>query len=83
MHTRVRNIIKAANLEATLAAGNVVPLQHNRGEPGEKSGPNAATEECEPTLVLHREGEQIEAIELTCGCGKTTVIQCLYEGESS
>ena len=37
----------------------------------------------EPTIVLHREGNDIQAIEVTCACGKTIIIECEYSEETT
>lgn len=30
-------------------------------------------------VVLKREGDEIRSIEVTCGCGKTIVLDCVYD----
>lgn len=44
--------------------------------------PDAACgDSAEPSISLHREGDTIVAIEVTCGCGRTTVLECDYGEE--
>ncbi|MEE9394240.1 MAG: hypothetical protein V3W41_17210 [Planctomycetota bacterium] len=37
----------------------------------------------EPSIVLHREGDEIKAIEVACSCGKTIIIECEYSEETT
>lgn len=71
-------IIKASHL--TISSGGAVASPH---EPPSSacSAPAAGNK---PKLVLHRNDvNDIEAVEITCTCGHTIIIECEYEGESS
>ena len=41
---------------------------------GEKPEANVA-------IKVHRQGEVIEALEIQCTCGKTTLVECHYENQ--
>ena len=30
-------------------------------------------------VVLNRKGTEIASIEVTCGCGKTVILECIYD----
>ena len=48
--------------------------------PAPKTGtarPQAAGEA--PKIVLHRKGDLIEALEVTCACGRSVIVECVYD----
>lgn len=57
--------------------------------PATATGAAPAGESChhdaaaEPKVSLHREGDIVVAIEITCGCGRTTVLECDYGEEDA
>ena len=59
-------IIKANSVRALTAE----PVPHE---------PCHSTAGAGPIIELHREGDVVRAIEVTCACGNTTVIECRYE----
>ncbi len=74
MNRRISNIIKAANLSPTLGAS----VSSAAGVPPAKT---AHAPQDTATINLHRNGDLIEAIEVTCSCGRTTFIECVYEDQ--
>lgn len=74
MSRMVSNIIKAANIGAV--AGQL------QNQPSQAMNTNRAhTGQDTATIELHKNGDVIEAIEVTCSCGQTTVIECVYEDQ--
>ena len=66
---RTRSLIKAgAAVDACAHAGA------DRSIDG--GAPAAGT--VKPLIVLHKTGERIDAIEVTCPCGHTMVLDCEY-----
>ena len=73
-----RNLIKA---------GRFVPASpalvgSGMAAAGEDSKPHAAADE-KPVVSLHRKDNLIEAIEVSCCCGRTTILECQYEEETT
>ena len=75
MNSKVSNIIKAAELHLKPQSAMIaVP-----GAPASATQPSRHGDHNNPTIELHRSGDVVEAIEVTCGCGQTIVIECVYE----
>lgn len=72
MSERTGRIIKSGQIGAV----HPVPLP--------SAGPHRDDEKpCPPPAVtLHRNGDVVEAIEVTCGCGRTMIFACDYGTET-
>jgi hypothetical protein len=46
---------------------------------GTRDGASGRAPRSQPEIKLRRNGELIEAIEITCPCGNHMVIECLYD----
>jgi hypothetical protein len=57
-------VVPGQRVRLTGEAARVVPPR----QPGD----------CEPTIELVRDGEQIRAIDIRCACGKRIYLQCEY-----
>ena len=68
------NIIKAANIGAVVGLPNATASQAGSAKRAHAKSDSA-------TIELHKNGDVIEAIEVTCSCGQTTVIECVYEDQ--
>ncbi len=76
MSSRVSNIIKAANIG--VSTGRSVSTG------GTQAGAKIQHQSQDSaTINLHKNGEIIEAIEITCSCGQTTFIECVYQDQES
>ena len=64
---RQKNIIKGADVKACGHAAMGRPIEESE----------------RPTIVLHRTMDVVDAIEVTCPCGHTMVIECHYEENGS
>ena len=51
------------------------------GVPAPAASARPASDEKPAEITLHKDGDVIRAIELTCACGRTTVIECEYPEE--
>ena len=71
-----RRIIKKGRIQVGQPTSGPVT-----GSPGNEAP--MKTPGAEPTIVLHREGDDIQAIEVTCACGKTIIIECEYAEEKT
>ena len=73
MNKRATNIIKAANLGQIMASTGDVSINNQHKHAEETPGK-------QPVINLHRgDDDSIEAIEVTCGCGQTLIIECVYD----
>lgn len=34
-----------------------------------------------PSVVVHREGNQVDRVEFVCNCGRSTTVKLVYDGE--
>ncbi|MCB9833552.1 MAG: hypothetical protein H6807_13870 [Planctomycetes bacterium] len=76
MRTRSGNLIKAAAVGTLpIAEGEVRTMPGAAAKPATR----AAEHQHDPEIHLHKEGEDIVAIEVVCACGRTTFIECRYE----
>ena len=46
---------------------------------GARDGSRSAGARSQPDINLRKDGDLIEAIEITCPCGNHMVIECLYD----
>ncbi len=76
MSSRTSNIIKATRVSAQ-SGRPVTPTGHRTAAPA------SCTSGTPAQIELHRNGEVIEAIEVTCSCGQTMIIECVYEDQES
>lgn len=74
MNERTRVLIKKSTIQkdsaptaATPVAGSTAPRPH--------SDVSCAR----PEVVLHKNGDDIEAIEITCPCGHVMILDCEYK----
>ena len=74
MSRQASNIIKAANLGAAAGMPGLQPMTPSKAATVHQESDTARIE-------LHRDGDLIEAIEITCSCGRTTFIECVYEDQ--
>lgn len=51
------------------------------GENAEPAGPEAEPL-AEPIVTTRKSGDLLEAVEVTCTCGRHMVIECLYDARS-
>lgn len=51
------------------------------GENAEPAGPEAEAPS-EPLVTTRKNGDLVEAVEVTCTCGRHMVIECLYDARS-
>ncbi len=72
---RSGNLIKASTLGSRQAGATAGPAPT---KPGQRSPTARDEHDHEPEIRLHREGDDIIAIEVVCGCGRTTFIECKY-----
>jgi len=63
--TAKSNIIKAEEIKST--GGAMIDVMEGNHE--------------EPTVFVHRKGDQVVKIEFVCSCGKSTHVDLEYEGE--
>lgn len=68
-----------ATSERSGAGRAVIPATQVRvsTEPARVEPPRHAGD-CEPRIDLIRDGDQIRAIDIRCGCGKRIFLQCEY-----
>lgn len=78
MSTMPGRIIKSSAVRRAPASGQEAATA--AAAPGATCGHDGAVE---PTINLHREGDSIVAIEVICGCGRTTVLECDYGEEDA
>lgn len=74
MSQQHRNIIKgtsATQSARTAGAPSADPASHS----GDRKG--------RPNIVLHKTRNTIDALEVTCPCGHTMVIECQYDEENA
>jgi hypothetical protein len=56
------------------------PVRLGEGAEPARAEPEARTE---PLITARKNGDLIEAVEVTCTCGKHMVIECLYDARST
>ena len=79
MTGRSRNLIKAGDPGAIVMRR--AQVHHTGTAPCEAKSDAEASPGASPTIVLHRTADTIDAIEVTCVCGHTIIIECEYAEE--
>ncbi len=72
-------LIKAGRLAAKPQAGS----KGTNGARGRTPSAAAACSDETPEITLHRQGDVVDAIEITCPCGRTLILECEYPEERS
>jgi hypothetical protein len=60
------------------ARGNIIRTQPAVGP---AAGPAAAAGDHAPEIVVHRNGDEVSAIEFVCSCGKRSTVRIEYDDE--
>ena len=73
-----KNLIKAHRTTSAGGIAQAAPAARGDGAPAQSCAVSD-----QPKINLHRNGEVIEAIEITCACGRTMIVECEYDQEST
>ena len=70
-------LIKAGRLGARPQAGS----KATKAAHGRTPTASAPCSDETPEITLHRQGDIVDAIEITCPCGRTLILECEYPEE--
>jgi hypothetical protein len=70
----------SAVIKKAAARFRAVPVRLGENAEPARPEPEGRTE---PLVVARKNGDLIEAVEVTCTCGKHMVIECLYDARST
>ncbi len=72
-------LIKAGRIAANLQVGS----KNAKTARGRTPSATTPCSDETPEITLHKQGDIVDAIEITCPCGRTLILECEYPEERS